>query len=124
MFEFKTTGSWDQTEGWLKRASNKDISGILNTHGAAGVAALSAATPVESGVTAVSWSHEVIRRPGYWSLRFYNSNQKNGQQVAILLQYGHATARGAYIQGRDYIMPTVRPIFDQIVNNVWKEVNR
>jgi hypothetical protein len=89
-----------------------------------GVDALSAATPIDTSLTANSWSYEVIQRPGYFSIRWFNSNRQNGSNVAILLQYGHATRNGGYVQGRDYIMPAIRPIFDQIEEEVWREVTK
>lgn len=79
-----------------------------------GVQALASATPAESGETAAAWSYEIVRRRGYFSIRWHNSHVEDGRPIAILLQYGHGTRQGGYVQGRDYIMPAMRPIFDQI----------
>jgi hypothetical protein len=85
---------------------------------------LAAATPEDSGLTAHSWSFDVVSRKGYYSIRWYNSHVVDGRPIAILLQYGHGTGTGGYVQGRDYIMPAIRPIFDQIEAEVWREVTR
>lgn len=113
----------NKTEAWLKRMNSAAIFAALNKHGQAGVAALSQATPADSGLTAQSWSYEIIRRSGYVSIRWYNSHRDGDRPVAILLQYGHATRNGGYVQGRDYIMPAIRPIFDQIDAEVRKVVS-
>lgn len=89
-----------------------------------GVNALSNATPVESALTASSWYYEVESRRGYHSIRWYNSNVNQGVPIAIILQYGHGTGTGGYVRGRDYINPAIRPVFDQIANEVWKEVTK
>lgn len=102
--------------------SNWKIDKILQKYGQQGVAALSAATPVESGTTANSWSYE-IKTSGqsatiYWS----NSNVNKGVNIAVILQFGHGTGTGGYVQGRDYINPAMRPIFDKIAEEAWMEV--
>src|SRR5690349_15044546 len=107
-------GSFDKTEKFLRRMSDGDLYSTLDQFGQAGVAALAAATPTESGITGQSWYYEIVRRPGYYSIRWRNSHVVDGRPIAILLQYGHGTRQGGYVQGRDYIMPAIRPIFDQI----------
>jgi hypothetical protein len=107
-------GAFDKTETFLRKMSDADLYATLDQFGSAGVAALSAATPTESGVTGQSWYYEVVKRPGYYSIRWRNSHIVDGRPIAILLQYGHGTRQGGYVQGRDYIMPAIRPIFDQI----------
>jgi hypothetical protein len=87
-----------------------------------GVAALSNATPVETGETANAWYYKIVRRKGYYSIRWYNSHIEDGMPIAVLLQYGHGTGTGGYVQGRDYINPAIRPIFDQMINDFWREV--
>lgn len=87
-----------------------------------GVDALSAATPVDSGETARSWTYQIVRSSGYFSIRWLNTNRSNGVPIAILLQYGHGTGTGGYVQGRDYINPAMKPIFDQIEAEVRKVV--
>ena len=97
---------------------------ILNKYGALGVTALSNATPADTGVTAHSWSYTIVDTPGYSSIRWHNSNVRDGIPIVVLLQYGHGTGRGGFVQGRDFIMPAIRPLFDQITEEVWKEVTR
>jgi hypothetical protein len=91
-----------------------DVFSSLAQFGSAGVAALAAATPAESGITGQSWYYEIVQRPGYYSIRWRNSHVIDGRPIAILLQYGHGTRQGGYVEGRDYIMPAIRPVFDQI----------
>lgn len=116
-------GNWDKTSSFLKKMSDGDLFATLDQFGQAGVAALSGATPADTGLTSQSWYYEIVRRPGYYSIRWRNSHTENGRPIAILLQYGHATRQGGYVQGRDYIMPAIRPIFDQIDAEMRKVVN-
>jgi hypothetical protein len=85
---------------------------------------LAAATPVDSGQTAASWYYTTEQRSGYYSIRWHNRNNENGFPVAVMLQYGHGTGTGGFVQGRNYIMPAIRPIFDQIAAEAWKEVTK
>jgi hypothetical protein len=115
-------GNYEKTRNWLKKQSGREVYANLDKYGQAGVSALARATPVDTGLTRDSWRYRIIkdrRRPG---IEWYNTNTKNGVSVAILIQYGHGTGRGGYIQGRDYINPAMRPVFDQIVAGFWKEV--
>lgn len=124
MFTFTQKGDWEPTRRYLDRVKRLQLAAILNKYGQMGVDALSNATPVESGLTAQSWSYEVISRSGYHSIRWYNSNRNGGVNIAIILQYGHGTGTGGYVQGRDYINPAIRPVFDTIEAEVWKEVTK
>jgi hypothetical protein len=124
MITITQKGSFNNTEQYLNRLKHAQVTSILQRYGSLGVTALSNATPVESGATAAAWSYSIIQRPGYYSIRWHNSNANQGVPIAVILQYGHGTGTGGYVQGRDYIMPAVRPIFDQIVNEVWKEVTK
>ena len=94
----------------------------LDKYGNQGVAALSSATPVDTGLTAASWYYEIEQKPGSTVITFCNSNIQNGIPIAIILQYGHATGNGGWVQGRDYINPALRPVFDKIAEKAWKEV--
>jgi hypothetical protein len=116
-------GNWDLTTAYLKKMSEGNLFATLEKFGAAGVAALAAATPAESGETGRSWYYEIVQRSGYYSIRWRNSHENNGVNVAIILQYGHGTRQGGYVQGRDYIMPAIRPIFEQIDAEMTKVVN-
>lgn len=122
-----TSGSFSNSLALLQRVKTRDYLRLLGPKfGPLGVAALAGATPVESGATAESWYYEVVDRPGYYSIHWLNSNVKEPGTipVAVLLQYGHATGSGAYVQGRDYINPAMKPIFDQIAADMWKEVTK
>jgi len=118
-----TKGNWDPTTVYLRRLQNLDLS-ILEKYGRQGVAALAAATPVDSSETANSWTFEIVKRKGYFSIRWRNTHVNDGQVIAVLLQYGHGTRNGGFVQGRDYINPAMQPIFDQIAEEAWREVTR
>ena len=117
-------GSFNRTERFLKRASKIDYKAILEKYAQEGVAALAAATPVDSGVTANSWDYEIRVSRGRYSITWTNSNVVNGVQIAVILQYGHGTRNGGWVQGRDYINPALQPIFDKIANELWREVTK
>jgi hypothetical protein len=95
----------------------------LDKYGKAGVAALARATPVDTGLTADSWKYTIVRTRGRPGIEWYNTNVVNGTSVAILIQYGHGTGTGGYVRGKDYINPAMRPVFDQIVSQFFKEVS-
>lgn len=96
--------------------------GNLDKYGREGVVALAAATPIDTGDTASSWVYEIVRNDGSVSIIFSNTNVSDGENIAILLQYGHGTRNGGYVVGRDYINPAIQPIFDKIANHAWKEL--
>nr|DAU60892.1 MAG TPA: type I neck protein [Caudoviricetes sp.] len=122
MITFVQKGDFSNLTRFLERAKNSVHLGMLDKYGREGVAALAAATPVDTGVTANSWGYEIVRKNGAVSIVFKNSNIQNGVPIAIILQYGHATGTGGYVQGRDYINPAIQPIFDRIADEAWKEV--
>ena len=124
MITFRQKGDFSKATRFLERAKNAVRIGDLDKYGRAGVAALSSATPVDTGLTASSWYYKIIRKDGSVSLEFYNSNIQNGVPIAIILQYGHGTGNGGWVQGRDYINPAIQPIFDEIANNAWREVTK
>lgn len=120
-----SSSSGDDTEAWLKRMTQgPSLFSSLERFGQAGVAALSAATPRESGETANAWFYEVIQDKGSWSLVWGNNHVDDGRQIAVLLQYGHGTRTGGYVEGRDYINPALAPIFDQMAAEGWKVVTQ
>lgn len=96
----------------------------LDKYGKRGVAALSSATPVDTGVTAASWYYKVEYKDGIAKIIFCNSNIQNGVSIAIILQYGHGTRNGGWVEGRDYIDPAIQPIFDELVDDAWREVTK
>lgn len=121
---WSSSGSFDKTEGFLKRVLQGDIYRNVSRLAQAGTEALSRATPVESGETANSWSHEVRTSRGGCTITWKNSHVNAGVNIAIILQYGHGTGTGGYVAGRDYINPAIKPVFDKIADEVWKEVTR
>ena len=108
----------------MERAKETVYLGDLNKYGRQGVAALASATPIDSGETAESWYYEIENNKESATITFYNSNVQNGVPIAIILQYGHGTRNGGWVEGRDYINPAIQPIFDQIVDDAWREVNK
>lgn len=122
MITITQKGSFDKTERYLNKLKLDKVLAILDKYGTIGVEALSAATPVDAGETAQSWYYTKEVRSGYYSIRWHNRHEHNGFPVAVMLQYGHGTGTGGYVQGRDYIMPAIRPIFEEIANAAWKEV--
>ena len=124
MISFRHKGDFSKLSRYLKRAKNVVGIGDLDEYGRAGVAALASATPIDSGETANSWYYEIVRTKGSVAIEFHNSNIQNGVPIAIILQYGHGTGTGGWVQGRDYINPAIQPIFDNIANNAWREVTR
>lgn len=119
---FSNKGSFKNSEKWLKKALGSDYMDILHEYGRRGVENLSAATPVDTGLTASSWYYKIDKVDGKISISWYNSNVNNGVNIAIILQYGHGTGRGGYVVGRDYINPSLQPIFDAMADKAWKEV--
>jgi hypothetical protein len=115
-----------KTEDFLRRMQKQAFLQSLDKYGRIGVQALQKATPEDSGVTAESWSYEIVRRNGYFSIQWMNTNTEDPGNIpiAVLVQYGHGTKQGAWVEGRDYINPAMRPIFDQIATDVWREVTR
>ena len=124
MIEFKHQGSFKNTFNFLNRMSKIDIRQKLEPYGRLGVQALSSATPIDSGETANSWNYEIRQTKGTTSITWTNDNVINGVPVVILIEYGHATRNGGYVQGREFINPTIQPIFDKIANDIWNEVIR
>lgn len=122
MITIKQKGNFKKLDRFLERAKEFVKLGELDRYGREGVEALSAATPVDTGKTAKSWSYEIIREDGRARLVFSNDNIQNGVPIAIVLQYGHATNNGGWVEGVDYINPAMRKVFEQILNNIRKGV--
>lgn len=122
MIRFGGKGDFSKTKRYLTRLKEAVRLGILDKYGKAGVAALSSATPVDSGKTASSWSYDISQNQTGAKITFYNSNVNKGVNIAIILQYGHGTGTGGWVEGRDYINPAIQPVFDKLVESVWKEV--
>ena len=124
MVRFKQKGDFSKLTKYLEKAKEVVHLGILDKYGRKGVEALSSATPVDTGLTAESWRYEIVNKNGSARINFCNSNIQNGVPIAIILQYGHGTGTGGWVQGRDYINPSIQPIFDEIANEAWREVTR
>lgn len=122
MITFRQKGDFSKFNRYLERLKEAVKLGDLNKYGRQGVQALSSATPIESGETANSWYYKINRTKESVSITFHNSNIQNGVPIAIILQYGHGTGTGGYVEGRDYINPAIQPIFDKIAEDAWKEV--
>lgn len=122
-FKLTSRGNYSKTKDALKRLLTGDHLSDLDSYGREGLRALADATPVDTGLTAASWDYR-ITHTGIWvGIVWFNTNQAaNGESVAVLVQYGHATRGGTYISGYDYINPAMRPVFDKIVDNIWKKV--
>lgn len=116
-------GDLKKTEKFLKKLENGDYAKILNKYGEQGVQALASATPKETGKTAASWTYDIVSRNGVYEIVFSNTNTNKGVNIAIILQYGHGTRTGGYVTGIDYINPAIKPVFEEMANAAWKEVN-
>ena len=124
MITFRQKGDFSKLTRFLERVKGAIHLSDLDKYGRQGVAALSSATPIDSGLTAESWYYEIENKKGSATITFYNSNIQNGVPIAIVLQYGHGTRNGGWVQGRDYINPAIQPIFDEIANEAWGEVTK
>jgi hypothetical protein len=124
VIEIDVSGSTKKTQSFLDKMANLDgdIRSTLEAAGQRGVEALRSATPVDSGLTAMSWAYEVVEENGSISLYWTNTHVLSGVNIAIILQYGHGTGTGGWVSGRDYINPAINSIFDEIANDVWKKV--
>lgn len=123
MLSFSSSGSTSKTSSFLKKMSETStLYSSLDSLAKQGVSALQNATPKDSGLTATSWDYEIKIVAGTATITWLNTNVEDGANIAILLQYGHGTGTGGYVQGYDYINPALRPVFDQIANEVWKKV--
>lgn len=124
MIRFRHKGDFSKLTRFLEKAKETVKLGDLDKYGREGVAALASATPVESGLTANSWYYEIENTKGSAKITFNNRNIQNGVPIAIILQYGHGTGTGGWVEGRDYINPAIQPIFDLIAENAWREVTK
>ena len=124
MISFRQKGDFSKLDRYFKKVKKAVNPTSLDSYAQKCVAALASATPVDTGLTARSWYYKITNKEGSISITFYNSNIQNGVPIAIIIQYGHGTRNGGWVQGRDYINPVIRPIFDQIANDIWKEVTK
>lgn len=122
MITFEQKGDFSRVNRFLERALNVFHAGELDKYGRQGVEALKASTPKDTGTTAESWQYGIERSKGSATIYWYNTNLNDGVNIAVILQYGHATRNGGYVQGRDYINPAIQPVFDEIAESAWKEI--
>ena len=124
MISFRQKGDFSKLTSYFERVKEAARIGVLDKYGRAGVAALAAATPVDSGLASSSWGYEIERSASSARIVFTNSDIENGFPVAIMLQYGHGTGTGGWVEGRDYINPAIQPVFDKIADDAWREVTK
>lgn len=124
MIRFRHKGDFSKTTRFLERAKKAVRLEDLEKYGREGVAALASATPVDSGLTASSWYYEISQANGSVKITFLNSNVNKGVVIAVILQYGHGTRNGGWVQGTDYINPAIQPIFNKIADEAWREVTK
>ena len=122
MISVKVRGDFKKFDKFMERLASAIKLGKLDRFGRDGVAALQSVTPVDTGNTRDSWSYRIVHQPGRVKIQFLNSNIQNGVPIAIILQMGHGTGTGGWVEGTDYINPAIRPVFDQILDFAWKEV--
>lgn len=122
MISFRQHGDFKKLDRYLSRIENAIKEPKLAGYAEAGLQALKAATPKDSGATAEKWGYEIVRSKNGFSIQFYNDSVNQGVNIAVILQYGHGTGTGGYVEGIDYINPALRPIFEQIAEEAWEEV--
>lgn len=123
MIRFKHVGDFSKSTNFFNRVKSRSyLTRVLDKYGKIGVSQLAAATPIDTGETASSWGYEIDISGDSCSIVWTNSNVVDGAPIAILLQYGHATRFGGYVEGIDYINPALKPVFEQILEEVWEEV--
>ena len=122
MIKITSKGKFEKTRRFFKKMSKFEVRSVLDRYGRKGVAALASATPIDSGETANSWDYEILESSGSYTIQWINTHVNKGVNIAIILQYGHGTGTGGYVVGRDYINPAVQPIFDEMAETIWKEV--
>lgn len=123
MITFKHKGDFKKTKKFFDKAKNLQVMDILKRYGQEGVTALAKYTPVESGETAASWDYTITRSHWGYDITWTNSHRHGTANVAILIQYGHGTGTGGYVPPFDYVNPAIKPIFDRIADEIWKEVS-
>ena len=122
MIQCNVKGDFKKTKKFLRRSEHIDFESLLKAYAEEGVSALKAATPVITGKTAESWAYDIVKSRHKISIYWTNSNKNEGVPIAVILEYGHGTGWGGYVQGRHYISPAIQPVFDNIANSLWKEV--
>jgi hypothetical protein len=122
MISVTSTGSFKKTESFLEFLKTGKMFAGMDRYGRQGVDALSRATPRDTGATAESWGYQLGHTAGTYSISWFNTHKHNGVNIAVIVQYGHGTGTGGWVQGRDYINPAIRPVFDRILEDIWRQV--
>ena len=122
MIQCTVKGNFKKTRSFIKKILRLDFYSILTKYAEEGVQALSSATPIDTGRTADAWNYEIVKEKDRVSIFWTNSNMNEGVPIAVVLEYGHGTGQGGYVQGRHYISPAIHPVFDKIAEAAWKEV--
>lgn len=122
MIKATSVGDFNKTTKFLKFLQSGDLYSRLDAYGRRGVDLLSSATPVETGETAQDWGYQLGHQKGRYSISWFNTHVENGVNIAVILQYGHGTGTGGWVEGRDYINPAMRPLFDKLVEDIWGQV--
>lgn len=122
MVNFKTDADFLKTIKFLIKISNAIKTGKVDYYGQLGVEALKSATPKDTGKTAESWNYSIVKGLDFLTIKWDNSNENDGVNIAIILQYGHATKEGSFVKGIDYINPAMKPVFEQISKDLWEEI--
>lgn len=123
MIQLFSKGDWKNTHDYLSKMVKGDLFANFEAYGKAGVAALASATPKDTGETANAWKYKIVDRKGHHGIEWYNTNEHNGQQIALLIEYGHGTGTGGYVVGREYINAAIQPIFDQMITEIVRLVS-
>lgn len=124
MIKFKHKGNFSKLTNYFEQLKETMNLGILNKYGERGVEALKSVTPVRTGLTRDSWYYKIEHNRDTVALRFLNSNIQNGQNIAIILDIGHGTRGGSWVEGRHYIEPAIQPIFDELAAESWNDVKK
>ena len=124
MITISNKGNFEKTTAFLNKMKKRDVTNILNKYGELGVELLSEATPIDTGKTADSWNYDVVVERDRYEIQWSNSNVNDGVNIAMILQYGHGTRQGGYVQGIDYINPATQQVFDEMADELWGEVIR
>ena len=124
MISFKQHGDFSKTDNFLKSLKQQRMYNAIEQYAQKGIEALAAATPVDSGLTASSGYYNIKYAASGVTIEYCNSNIQNGVPIAVILQYGHGTGTGGYVKGVDYINPALQPVFEETLNNVWREVTK
>lgn len=122
MISATSPGNFDKTTKFLEFLKRGDMYNDLEQYGQRGVDALASATPRDTGETAQSWGYNIGRKKGKVTISWFNTHRVDGVNIAVIIQYGHGTGTGGYVQGTEYINPAIRPIFDKIAEDVWRQV--